>query len=57
MRSNSLVGAYVLIALGAYFLLQKQGWLPNLGPLLSEWWPVILIVIGVTMLVRRRSRN
>lgn len=57
MRSNSLVGAYVLIVLGAYFLLQKQGWLPNIGPLLSEWWPVILIVIGVTMLVRRRSGN
>ncbi len=56
MRSNSLTGAYVLIALGIFFLLQKQGWLPNLGPLLSEWWPVALIIIGVAMLVRRRSR-
>jgi hypothetical protein len=55
-RSSSLTGAYVLIAIGTYFLLQKQGWLPNLGPLLSEWWPAILIVIGLTMLVRRGSR-
>ena len=56
MQSNSLVGAYVLIALGTYFLLQKQGWLPNIGPLLAEWWPVVLIIIGLTMIVRRRSR-
>ncbi len=55
MRSNSSVGAYVLIALGIYFLLQKQGLLPNLGPLLSEWWPVVLIIVGVAILVRRRS--
>lgn len=55
MRSNSLVGAYVLIALGTYFLMQKQGWLPSLGPLVSEWWPAILIIIGVAMIVRRRS--
>ena len=57
MRSNSLTGAYVLIALGTYFLMQKQGWLPDLGPILAEWWPVILIVIGVGMIVRRRSHN
>lgn len=57
MRSNSLVGAVALIATGTYFLLQKQGWMPNLGPLLAEWWPVILIVIGVAMLVRGRSRS
>ena len=57
MQSNSLVGAYVLIALGTYFLLQKLGWMPNIGPLLAEWWPVILIVIGLTMIVRRRSRT
>ncbi len=57
MRSNSLTGAYVLIAVGVYFLMQKQGWLPNLRPLLSEWWPVILIIIGVAMIVQRRSRS
>jgi len=56
MRSSSLVGAYVLIAIGTYFLLQKQGWLPNLGPLLAEWWPAALIIIGVVMIVQRRSR-
>lgn len=54
-RSSSITGAVILIAIGTYFLLQKQGWLPNLGPLLSEWWPLILIVIGVSMLIRRRA--
>lgn len=57
MRSNSLTGAYVLIALGTYFLLRKQGWLPDLGPLVSDWWPVILIAIGVAMIVRRQPRS
>lgn len=57
MRSSSLTGAYVLIAVGTYFLLQKQGWLPNLRPLMSEWWPAILIVIGVVMIVQRRARS
>ena len=57
MRSNSPVGAYVLIALGTYFLLRKQGWLPDVGPLVTEWWPVILIIIGVAMIVRRRPHG
>ncbi len=57
MRSNSLTGAYILIALGTYFLLRKQGWLPDIGPLLSEWWPVVLIVIGVAMIVQRLARR
>lgn len=57
MRSNSLTGAYVLITVGTYFLLQKQGWLPNIRPLVSEWWPVLLIAIGVIMIVQRRSRG
>lgn len=53
MRNRSNVGAYVLIALGIYFLLSKLELIPNLIPLLFEWWPVALIVIGVSMLVRR----
>jgi hypothetical protein len=43
----------LLILLGTYFLLLKLGWLPSLAPLISAWWPVLLIVIGVTMLARR----
>jgi hypothetical protein len=50
--NNSNVGAYILIGLGSYFLLKKLGWIPNLLPLIGEWWSLILIVIGVVMLAR-----
>jgi ABC-type multidrug transport system permease subunit len=53
MRSKSLVGALILIGLGVLFLLSNLGWLPHLGPLFARWWPLILIVIGATMLIRR----
>jgi hypothetical protein len=57
MRKNSNLGAYLLIGLGVYFLALKFGWVPHLGYLIMEWWPVILIVAGVVMLVRDRAGN
>jgi Domain of unknown function (DUF5668) len=53
MHLKSRAGAIVLIVLGAIFLLSNLGMLPRLGPLLAQWWPLILIVVGVSMLVRR----
>ena len=46
--------AILLIVVGAFFLLEKRGLLPDLGPLFHAWWPALLIVAGVVMLVRRR---
>jgi len=43
----------ILIVLGALFLLSNLGWLPRLGPLFAQWWPLILIVVGVAMFIRR----
>jgi hypothetical protein len=54
MRGHRLIGPLILILLGTLFLLQNLGWLPNLGPLLARWWPLILIAVGVSMLLRRR---
>ena len=51
-NDNSNTGAYILIGLGSYFLLKKLNWLPDILPLIGEWWSVALIVIGVVMLVR-----
>ncbi len=51
MRSNFL--ALVLIVLGALFLLSNFGMLPRGGPLFHQWWPLILIIAGVYMLVKR----
>ncbi len=53
MHMRSRTGAIALIIVGTAFLLSNLGVIPQLGPLLHQWWPLILIVIGVMMLVRR----
>jgi lia operon protein LiaF len=53
MRLKTSIGALILIVLGVLFLALNLGWLPHLGPLFAQWWPLILIVIGVSMLFRR----
>jgi hypothetical protein len=53
MLFRSRTGAVLLIIVGALLLLANLGWIPQLGPLLRQWWPLILIVIGVLMLVNR----
>jgi LiaF transmembrane domain len=55
MKSRSGIGAYILIILGIIFLLSNYGWLPRLGPLMARGWPVILILVGVFLLIRRSS--
>lgn len=52
MRSSKL-GAWILIGLGVLFLLGNLGVIPRLGPLLAQWWPVILILLGLYLLVRK----
>jgi hypothetical protein len=53
MFRKSRTPALILIALGVLFLLSNFGLLPRLGPLFAQWWPVLLIVIGASMLLRR----
>lgn len=53
MQSRSKIGAVILIVLGVLFLLGNLGLIPRLGPLLAQWWPLILIVVGASLLVRR----
>jgi uncharacterized membrane protein len=53
MRSGSRFAAVILIVLGVVFLLGNFGMIPRLGPLLAQWWPVILIAVGVYMLIRK----
>ena len=55
MRSGSKLFAIVLIVVGAVLLGRKQGLVPDLGPLFHAWWPLLLILAGIVMLVRRRS--
>lgn len=57
MKNNSKVGPIILIVLGVYFLALKQDWVPNLRSIVHEWWPVILIIIGVSLLLSRTSKD
>ena len=52
-RGRAPLAAIILIGLGSLFLLANLGLIPRLGPLLAQWWPLILIVIGVALFVRR----
>lgn len=53
MRQH-LVTALILIALGLLFLARNLGWTDlDLSRLLSTWWPLILIAVGVSLLFRR----
>ena len=47
--------AYILIALGIIFLLSNLGWLSR--SLMAQWWPLILIIAGVLLLIRRSSHK
>ena len=49
------IAALILIVLGVIFLLQNLGVLPiPLRQLFATWWPLILIVVGVSLLLRRK---
>jgi hypothetical protein len=52
MKSN-LIPAFVLIALGVLLLMDNLIPEFRITAVIFKWWPVILIVLGVNMLVRR----
>jgi hypothetical protein len=37
-------------------LLSNLGWLPPIRLLIAQWWPIILIIVGVLLLIRHSSR-
>ena len=53
MRPRSVFAATLLILVGVLFLLSNLGYIPRIGPLLHQWWPVLLILAGVSLLFRR----
>ena len=55
MANKNLIPALVLIVLGILFLLNNLGYTQlSLGRLISTWWPAILIVVGIGLLLRGR---
>lgn len=54
---SGLLAPLLLIGLGLYFLADNLGWTHfNLGRLIATWWPAILVVVGVVLLVDRSRR-
>lgn len=55
-KPSSWIGALVLIAVGAFFLLSTQDlWDYSIGDI-WRFWPVALILIGARMLFRRKKK-
>lgn len=53
---RNLIPAVILIALGLLFLANNLGWTDvGLGRLIATWWPLILIAVGVSLLVKGRQ--
>ena len=56
MLFRSRIAAVVLIAVGGLLLVSNLGLVPQLGPLLHQWWPLLLVLVGVWILVQRQRR-
>ena len=51
---STIVGPLVLIAIGILFLLKNLGLADlDIGRILSVWWPAILILVGISLLIKR----
>lgn len=54
-RIRGIIGPLVLIGIGAVFLLEKNGMIDR--DFISQWWPALLIVIGLALLLSRNGGN
>ena len=55
-RSRSHAGSIILIVVGAILLLVNLGIVPaaELKALFAQWWPLLLVVIGVWRIAQSR---
>jgi lipopolysaccharide export LptBFGC system permease protein LptF len=53
---RAAIPAFILIALGVIFLGVNTGYIQAvpLRTLLATWWPVVLILVGISLLFRKR---
>ena len=45
----------ILIVIGILFLMRNLGVNLHLGEIFMTWWPLALIVVGASMLLKNRS--
>ena len=50
-RRGSIVWPLILITLGVLFLLANFNVIPDVGEFIARWWPAILILIGLEILI------
>jgi Domain of unknown function (DUF5668) len=53
MLFSSRTVALILIVVGTLLLISNLGWIPQIRSLFHQWWPLLLIIVGVLMLGRR----
>jgi len=56
MRGRSLAGPLVLIGIGTIFLMKNLMPYLEIMDFLRDWWPAILIAIGVVQLIERLAK-
>ncbi|MFA8300004.1 MAG: PspC domain-containing protein [Hyphomicrobiales bacterium] len=56
-NNGNIVGGVILIVIGALFLISNL--IPHIsfGYIISKWWPVILIVIGGSILLKHVNKK
>ncbi|WP_348945498.1 DUF5668 domain-containing protein [Chitinibacter sp. FCG-7] len=47
----------ILLLIGAVFLGVNLGWWPGVMNLLATWWPLILIAVGISGLIRHKENR
>jgi len=55
MCSKTPIAAIALIVIGLFFLGRNLGWISDSTGLLRTWWPVILVVLGGFLLLKKRT--
>ena len=51
------IGAIILVVVGTVFLLNNLGIAQlSIREIATKWWPVLLIIAGLSLLTRRRNR-
>ncbi len=56
-HSNVFWGAIIALV-GLIFLLNNLGYIDySLGYIISRWWPVIIIIVGLDMIIRQSRKK
>ena len=56
-QSNVFWGAIIALV-GLIFLLNNLGYIDySLGYIISRWWPVIIIIVGLDMIIRQSRKK